>query len=183
MSNFLVESPVIPIQFTENFLNKLNLCLSDDNQGLLLIHASILQGKSLEEIAYDYNERCGYNNDVSICKYLTSTVSGLFDAFIHYKRGEDFDSMAGWYLNQRNGILGSYQIVDGLEDLLITNLTVMDLIRELDGEGFFIWLNNLSEQQIEEFHRFDDDCDEYYNQQQAQELSEQEQPESKPEQE
>lgn len=127
------------LPFSQEFTNKLNLCLLN-NQDIedKWILQFILDNISLLDIAKRYNQDYDYN-------YSSSTTSGLFDAFIHFKQGTTFDVVAASYLSSRSGIIArSIQYDENKIFSDILYFTVNDLILELDGPQFFVWLNQLA---------------------------------------
>jgi hypothetical protein len=136
MEHFLT-SNILP--FSHEFSTKLNSCLlnnqDDENKWILQF---ILDQKSLLDIAKRFNIDYDFN-------YTSSTTSALFDAFIHFKEGKSFDVVAASYLSSRSGIIARSIQYDANKIFIdILYLTVNDLILELDGTQFFVWLNQLA---------------------------------------
>lgn len=142
------------IQRYEHIINKISWCISQEdlesaknpdsrsNQNRLeTILMSILNNKSLLEIAQEYNIQSNYNNN-----YLTQTSCGLFDAYIHYKNNKNFDLKGALYLRSRAGTLGTFKIQDGSGNSSMIFLSVREIIREIDGTNFFVWLNKLADE-------------------------------------
>lgn len=131
-------------QFSEDFLRKLFLCLSSEpnepNSNLGWIFLDILQNKTIEEIARKYIEVDNYNGNCS-----TSTSSAIFDAFLCYKENRHYEPMDALYLSNRNGSIGSYETYHQNGALQMIFFGAKDLIKELDGEDFFFWLDNLAD--------------------------------------
>jgi hypothetical protein len=125
--------------FSQEFTNKFNLCLLH-NQDIedKWISQFILDNISLLDIAIRYNIDYDFN-------YASSTTSALFDAYIHFKQGKPFDVVAASYLSSRSGIISRSIQYDANKIFIdILYLTVNDLILELDGTQFFVWLNQLA---------------------------------------
>lgn len=125
-------------QLSEEFVKKLDICLVKKNSNEW-IWSFIQEGKSLLEIAKHYN--ANYDDD----ECGKSTTSSLFNAFIHFKENKEFDSITAAHLSNRDGILGHHVIKDDSANFVdLIHFTVVDLIQELDGDEFFIWLNKLA---------------------------------------
>jgi hypothetical protein len=113
----------------------------------------ILQNKSMLEIASEFlNNDDEWNGD-----YLTSSTSALFNAFVCYKQQKQFDFDEALYLCTRNGSIDSYQTFDKSGEFKMIFFGPKDLIRELDGEGFFVWLNNLADNAEREYNLYEDE--------------------------
>ena len=147
MSQFIESNAEL---FSPEFVNKINLCLMDnqDNEDRWILEF-IQEKKSLLEIAKHYNRDYDY-------EYASSTCGGLFDAYIHFKKGTDFDEVAASYLSTRAGVIGSsIQYDEDKEFVGMIYLTVKDLILDLDGSEFFSWLNKLAEEGDKILYPFD----------------------------
>jgi hypothetical protein len=128
-------------QFSEDFLRKLFLCLSSQPNGALgWIFIDMLQNKTMEQIANKFLEQDDWDGN-----YLTSTTSALFNAFVCYKQNQTIDTLEALYLSTRGGSIGSYDYFDEDGNLTMIFVSPKDLIAELDGDGFFTWLNDLGD--------------------------------------
>jgi len=127
--------------FSEGFLNKLFLCLSSNPKGVLAkLCLEILNNKSMEEIAHKFIEDNHWDGN-----YLTSSDSALFNAFICFKQAKYFDPHEAKYLCTRGGSFGSFHTYNEFGEFKMIFIGPKDFIKELDGEHFGIWLNNLAD--------------------------------------
>lgn len=130
----------IPSQITENFLNILKLCEVDvEHHKLHWIYISIIEKKPLIQIATEYLEKSKHN------KLGTSDPrDNLFDAYIKYKNGLDIDSNDAVHLLDIKGNLDMCVSKDDDGNKKIVLFNVRDLIKELDGNDFFDWVEKNS---------------------------------------
>ncbi len=103
------------------------------------------------------------NNDNWDGNFLTSSTSALFDAFICYKQQKEFDCEEALYLCTRGGSIGSYKTFNELGEFTMVFFGPKDLIRELDGEGFFVWLNSLADIAEHECELYSEGDENYYD--------------------
>lgn len=128
-------------QLSESFIKKIELCKNGTiDKEFNWIFVDLLEGRSALDIANKALEFSDYDGDC-----LTSATHGLFDAFVSYKNESIIDSDDAAYLSNRAGPIGYYNIEesDGVTKMEI--FSVRDIIRELDGEGFFVWLKLMGE--------------------------------------
>jgi hypothetical protein len=86
------------------------------------------------EIAEKYLDFVEYDG-----QYLTDTCSALFEIFINFKNGKSCSKQEKEYLSSRAGTLDcKYISVDGEQKIII--ITVLDIIKEMDGPEFIQWL-------------------------------------------
>lgn len=85
---------------------------------------------SLKQLADDYVKT--HPNDT----WSTSTTFGLLEAYLQYVSNESISSEKAWYLSSRCGICWPLDTKH--------NYSLMEIISEIDGEGFYKWLYNNS---------------------------------------
>jgi hypothetical protein len=117
--------------FSKDFLDKIKLCIKPENPDYWILDAIINQ-KNLLEIASKYLDESDYDGN-----FLTSTVDAMFEAFISFKEGKYIDSEEALYLSSRSGVLAQY--VDYCTEKILI-FTVRELIKEIDGPQFDLWL-------------------------------------------
>lgn len=122
----------------QNILTELNKC--EQSQIVHFVTNYIQNGKSLEEIAHEFLRRSDYNG---IC--FTDTSSAMFDSFIKYKNGMTIRKEDALYLSARAGFIGQY-----FDNYELKIVSVIYLIHEIDGNGFFEWMDNLAELDLNE---------------------------------
>lgn len=129
-----------PSQITENFLNILKLCEVDvEHHKLHWIYISIIEKKPLIQIATEYLEKSNYDK-----LGISDPRDNLFDAYIKYKNGLDIDSNDAVYLLDKKGNLDMCVSKDDDGNKKIIFFNVRDLIKELDGNDFFDWVEKNS---------------------------------------
>jgi hypothetical protein len=72
-----------------------------------------------------------------------STCYELFEAFYLYKNNLSINYKLARYLKHCIGIISSGCYFDDKYKFIIVFFSVKDIIKELDGNGFFIWLDNM----------------------------------------
>jgi len=129
----------IILKYSNDFYNKLYMCYITDNfcDSTIWIYNFILKNKSLEEISIEYLKKINHNDNIN-----KLTCSKLFDAFIKFKKNQQIDKNDALYLSQNTGIISQYELFDTDYKFKIIYLSVENLIREMDGEEFFHWINN-----------------------------------------
>ena len=140
MSKFIIKSE--SNQFIENLLNKLIICkINNKSHEFYWIYNSICNGDSLEKIATEYLVKKKYSG---YC--FSDSTCGLFDAYIKYKNKKYFDPLDALYLSNIAGLLVLHKITDEItgEFKNCICFSVDDLIRELDGDGFFKWIESIA---------------------------------------
>lgn len=118
-------------QFSIEFNEKLKIC--SNNEIVQWICRCLTKGMSMLEIS----KSCINQFDL-IENYLEATDIAFFEAFISYKEKKYFDKEEAFYLNSRAGIIGQHY---DAKNKKMWFFTTKDLIKELDGNEFFIWLN------------------------------------------
>lgn len=68
----------------------------------------------------------------------------IFETFILYKNNIEIDYKIAIYLSNSVGIIGTHWYYDVDINFKIIFLTVKDIINELDGDGYFTWLEKMS---------------------------------------
>lgn len=115
-----------------------NSCLSS----FYFIKQCIMNNIPLIEITKKYLEIYSdvENNYISGQK---STCYELFEAYYMYKNNIPINYKLARYLKYSAGILGSGFYFDEKYKFVMVFISVKDIIKELDGEQFFIWLNDM----------------------------------------
>lgn len=67
----------------------------------------------------------------------------LFEAYYMYKNNIAINYKLARYLKYSVGILGSGWYFDEKYKFVMVFISVKDIIEEFDGDGFFIWLNDM----------------------------------------
>ena len=118
-----------------NFVKKMELC--KDNSCLYPFNSiknSIINGDSLIEITKKYLDTFNYKQNVCY---------ELFEAFYMFKNNMTLNYKLARYLKHCVGILGSGWYFDENHKFIVVFFSVKDIIKELDGDEFFIWLNDM----------------------------------------
>ena len=74
---------------------------------------------------------------------FVETPYEILQIFNSYKNNQIIDFKKARYLYHCNGLLATTYYFDSKKKFKIIFLTIKDLIRELDGDGFFIWLEKM----------------------------------------
>jgi len=123
-------------KISTDFLNKISICKNILVSNLFFwVFDDILAEKSIEEISIKFIIKHKDNK-------LAEIPCEIFEIFNLYKNNENIDWKKARYLRYCNGILATNWYFDSGK-FKIVFLTVNDIIRELDGIGFFIWINRM----------------------------------------
>lgn len=114
------------------YICKYNMCITS----ISWICDNIIKKIPLIEIAKKFLQ---FNDNLSYSQ--KSTCYELFEIFCFYKNNRPINYKLARYLKYCNGILGSGWYFDDEYKFKIIFFTVKDIIKELDGNGFFIWLD------------------------------------------
>lgn len=116
--------------FQNNMFYKSNSWICED----------IINKIPLIEIAYKF-----LNNYTKINNYYEYTKKTicyeLFEAYCYYKNNIPINYKLARYLINCSGILGTYMYYDNKIIFRLIFLSIKDIITELDGDGFYIWLD------------------------------------------
>lgn len=135
------------LKLSNDFISKLNYCkkyMYANSNGW--IYDYLINGFDLISISKKYLSL--YYNPL---KNKENTCCELLEAFIVYKNNHTINNKTAKYLITSIGIIGSHWYYNERGEFQIIFLTVKDIIKELDGDGFFIWLNKISKK-IEQFY-------------------------------
>lgn len=126
-------------KYSNEFYDKLYMCYITGNffESTIWIYSYIMQNKSLEEIAQKYINSINCENDPD-----KLSCWKLFDAFLKFK--QNIKSDFNFDKNSNSGIISYYELLDSNYKFKIIFLTVEDLIKEMDGEYFFNWIDNIN---------------------------------------
>ncbi len=128
---------MIEKKISQEFLNKINLCKNDLISNLFYwIIDDILTGKSIIYISEKFINK--YKNN-----RIAQTSCEIFEIFNSYINNNYIDYKKARYLRYCNGILSTVYYFNSEGKFKIIFFTVNDIIRELDGDGFYIWLNQM----------------------------------------
>ncbi len=143
MNNYIKEKIIISKKniskdlISKEFLNKVNLCKNDLVSNLLYwICEDILAGEDISYISNKFINKYDCNN-------LLQTPCEIFEIFNSYKNSQVIDYKKARYLYYCNGILATTFHFNSKGKFEVIFLTVKDIIRELDGDEFFIWLKKM----------------------------------------
>lgn len=129
----------------DEFIKKMELC--KDNSccySFNFIRNSIMKKIPLIEIVKNYlntYKDLEYNNQQG----QRSVCYELFEAFYMYKNNIPINYKLARYLKHSIGILGSGFYFNNKYKFVMVFFSVKDIIKEFDGDGFFIWLNDMCE--------------------------------------
>ena len=73
----------------------------------------------------------------------SSACYELFEAYYMYKNDMTINYKLARYLKHSTGILGSGFYFDEKYKFVMVFISVKDIIKEFDGDEFFIWLNDI----------------------------------------
>ncbi len=123
--------------FSKEFIKKINLCKNDLVSNLFYwIFDDIFKENSILDISEKFIDK--YTNIG-----LAQTLYEIFEIFILFKNNQVIDYKKARYLYYCNGIISTSYYFNSQGKFTVIFLTVKDIIRELDGDEFFIWLEKM----------------------------------------
>lgn len=126
---------------------KYNSCLSS----FYLIKQCIINEVPLIEITKKYLD--AYRDIEHKYKLGQKSVCyELFEAYYMYKNNIPINYKLARYLKYSAGILGSEFHFDKKYKFSIVFFSVKDIIKELDGDGFFIWLSDMCNDKFSDYY-------------------------------
>lgn len=124
------------LKYSNDFVEKINLCKNNlglNNYGW--IYRYIFLNKPLIDIAKKFLLDAYYNKE-NVCYEL-------FCAYYKFKNNISISWKLARYLKYSLGILGTGWYYDNENKFRIIFFTIKDIIKELDGEEFFIWIDKM----------------------------------------
>lgn len=126
---------------SREFIKKMNICKQNIySNNYIWISQYILDGIDIISITEKFLQSETYYK-----LEKKSTSYELFEAFYLYKNNQSIGYKLARYLKHCVGILGSVGYFDEKNKFKIIFFTIKDIILELDGNGFFTWINKMCE--------------------------------------
>jgi len=130
-------------KINNEFIKKMELCKNNIcSNSFNLIRNNIVNKIPLIEIVknylniyneFEYNYKSGQRN----------VYYELFETFYMYKNNIPINYKLARYLIHSIGILGSGWYFNKKYEFVMVFFSVKDIIEEFDGDGFYIWLNDM----------------------------------------